>query len=104
MLQVLSLADVLDHRIDLFTFNRLAMVGEGAALASVEPDQYRGFLKSYINAAASNKTIHLKDNLCNLQLYSEGASLQGGCPAVSFGFGQDIFNDLNPYCFKDALS
>ena len=173
MAQVLPLADVLEHSTDLFTFNRLAMVGEGAALASVEPDQYRGFLKSYINAAASNKTIHLKDNLCNLQLYSDGASLQGGCagvgcgaafnfvsvlpdgevhacrklpsqlgniyndsltdiyhtvlaeqyrkgssacskceirpvcggcPAVSYGFGLDIYNDLDPYCFKDGLS
>lgn len=173
MEQVLPLADILEQRTDLFTFNRLAMVGEGAALVSVEPDQYRGFLKRYIKAAASNKTIHLKDNLCNLELYNEGASLQGGCagvgcgaafnfvsvlpdgevhacrklpsllgniytdsltdiyhtalaekyrmgssacseceirpvcggcPAVSYGFGQDIFNDLEPYCFKDRLS
>jgi len=23
----------------------------------------------------------------------------GGCPAVSYGFGRDIFNELDPYCF-----
>ena len=173
MEQVLPLAVILEDRTDLFTFNRLAMVGEGAALASVDPDQYQDFLKSYISAAAKNKTIHLKDNLCNLHLYSEGELLQsgcagvgcgaafnfvsvlpdgevhacrklpsllgniykdsltdiyhtslaekyrkgssacsdceirpacGGCPAVSFGFGQDIFTDLDPYCFKKSLS
>lgn len=173
MEQVLPLADILEHITDLFTFNRLAMVGEGAALASVDLDQYQDFLKSYINAAESNQTIHLKDNLCNLHLYNEGVSLKGGCagvgcgaafnfvsvlpdgevhacrklpsllgniykdsltdiyhtslaekyrkgssacsgceirpfcggcPAVSYGFGQDIFNDLDPYCFKDSLS
>ena len=24
----------------------------------------------------------------------------GGCPAVSYGFGRDIFNELDPYCFR----
>ena len=24
----------------------------------------------------------------------------GGCPAVSYGFGRDIFTDLDPYCFR----
>ncbi|MFT5700510.1 MAG: selenobiotic family peptide radical SAM maturase [Desulforhopalus sp.] len=172
MEQVLDLANILRDKTDLFTFNRLAMVGEGAQLASVESAQYQDFLKSYINAAIENKTIHLKDNLCNLELYKQGAPLQGGCagvgcgaafnfvsllpdgevhacrklpsllgniykesltdiyhtslaeryrlgssacsgceirpacggcPAVSFGFGQDIFNDLDPYCFKESL-
>lgn len=172
MAQVLPLAGVLEKKTDQFTFNRLAMVGEGAALASVEPDQYRQFLKSYIDAAAESNILTLKDNLCNLHLYREGAPLHGGCagvgcgaafnfvsllpdgevhacrklpsllgniykdsltdiyhtslaeryrmgstacsdceirpvcggcPAVSFGFGQDVFTDLDPYCFKDSL-
>lgn len=25
----------------------------------------------------------------------------GGCPAVSYGFGLDIFNELDPYCFRN---
>ena len=172
MAQVLPLAEQLRDKTDLFTFNRLAMVGEGAALASVEPELYPDFLKSFINAAADNPAMRLKDNLCNLHLYRQGSPLQGGCagvgcgaafnfvsllpdgevhacrklpsllgniyqdsltniyhtplakryrmgssacnqceirpacggcPAVSFGFGRDIFNDLDPYCFKEKL-
>ena len=34
--QVLALAEVLRARADLFTFNRLAMVGEGATLTSIK--------------------------------------------------------------------
>lgn len=170
--QVLPLAEKLRGKTDLFTFNRLAMVGEGAALASVEPELYPDFLESFINAAADNPALHLKDNLCNLHLYRQGKPLQGGCagagcgaafnfvsllpdgevhacrklpsllgniyhdsltniyhtslakdyrmgssacvkceirpacggcPAVSFGFGRDIFKDLDPYCFKENL-
>ena len=25
----------------------------------------------------------------------------GGCPAVSYGFGRNIFNELDPYCFRN---
>ncbi|BHH86238.1 selenobiotic family peptide radical SAM maturase [Desulforhopalus sp. 52FAK] len=171
--QVLPLADILKNKTDLFTYNRLAMVGEGAALASVAPDQYRDFLAAYSDAAKDNNVLHLKDNLCNLQLFNEGMPVQGGCagvgcgaafnfvsllpdgevhacrklpsllgniyeeclddiyqsslsekyrmgssacseceirpacggcPAVSNGFGLDIFSDLDPYCFKNNLS
>lgn len=169
MAQVLPLAEKLRGRVSLFTFNRLAMVGEGAALASVDPSLYEDFLESFINAATDNPALHLKDNLCNLLLHRQGAPLSGGCagvgcgaafnfvsllpdgevhacrklpsllgniysnsltdiynsplaeryrlgssacttceirpvcggcPAVSYGFGQDIFTDLDPYCFK----
>jgi selenobiotic family peptide radical SAM maturase len=167
--QVLPLAEFLGTKIDLFSFNRLAMVGEGAALASVEVDQYRDFLKRYRVAAAENTALSLKDNLFNLlhlqeelpltggctgygcgaafnfislladgevhacrklpskignifttdveliyhspeaKKYRAGSSgckeceirpVCGGCPAVSHGFGNDIFNDIDPYCFK----
>lgn len=169
--QVLPLADVLRGRTDLFTYNRLAMVGEGAALASVEPGVYREFLKKYIDTAKENPILRLKDNLCNLHQFQHGEPLQGGCagvgcgaafnfvsvlpdgevhacrklpsllgniyedsltdiynsslaikyregssacadceirpacggcPAVSYGFGLDIFTDRDPYCFKDT--
>ncbi len=172
MAQVLPLAEELRDKTDLFTFNRLAMMGEGAALASVDPAQYPDFITSYIKAAADNPVLHLKDNLCNLELYRQGLPLQGGCagvgcgaafnfvsllpdgevhacrkmpsllgniyknsladiyytplakryrmgssscrscdirpacggcPAVALGFGLDIFNALDPYCFKESL-
>ena len=171
--QVLPLAGILEQKTDQFTYNRLALVGEGAALASVEPHQYRQFLKSYTEAAAESNILTCKDNLCNLHLYSQGQPLHGGCaglgcgaafnfvallpdgevhacrklpsllgniykdsltniyhtsiaeryrmgssacseceirpacggcPAVSFGFGQDVFTGLDPYCFKDSLT
>lgn len=167
--QVLPLAEILRDRASLFTFNRLAMVGEGSALASVEPDQYQGFLEKFMKAASNNPILSLKDNLFNLQLHQEGLPLGGGCagfgcgaafnfvsllpdgevhacrklpsllgniykdslteiyrsalaeqyrlgssacaqceirpacggcPAVSFGFGRNIFSDLDPYCFQ----
>lgn len=170
--QVLPLAERLRNKTDLFTFNRLAMVGEGAALASVDPARYPGFLERFVKAAADNPILRLKDNLCNLHLYQQKEPLQGGCagfgcgaafnfvalladgevhacrklpsvlgnmyhqsltdiyhtqlaerfragsskcarctirpvcggcPAVSYGFGRDPFNDIDPYCFVQDL-
>ncbi len=166
--QVLPLAEVLRGRVDLFTFNRLAMVGEGASLYSVEPQKYRDFLEQYLAAAEHNPVISLKDNLFNIvkeeqaqpwsggcagygcgaafnflsllpdgevhacrklpsllgNIFSEGLSeiyhsalaeryrqgssacrdcqirpVCGGCPAVVYGFGLDVFKDKDPYCF-----
>jgi selenobiotic family peptide radical SAM maturase len=171
MAQVLPLAEELRDKTDLFTFNRLAMVGEGAGLASVDPAVYPGFLESFVKAAADNPILRLKDNLCNLHLYQQGKPLQGGCagagcgaafnfvsllpdgevhacrklpsllgniyqesltsiyhtklaeryrmgsskctkcairpacngcPAVNYGFGRDVFSDVDPYCFMDG--
>lgn len=167
--QVLDLAEMLRDRVDLFTFNRLAMVGEGADLASVPPDDFAAFLERYMKASQNNACMSLKDNLFNLlrhrqsmayiggcagygcgaafnfvsllpdgevhacrklpslignieqQSFSEiyqGAAAQryragssacnsceirpvcGGCLAVAYGFGLDIFNDIDPYCFR----
>lgn len=169
--QVLPLADILREKVSLFTFNRLAMVGEGAALASVPPELYPKFLEKFQKAALDNPILSLKDNLFNLYLYKKNLPIQGGCagvgcgaaynfvsllpdgevhacrklpsiignifkdpltsiyrsslaqkyrlgtsacfncdirpacggcPAVTFGFGRDIFTDLDPYCFRDA--
>lgn len=166
--QVLPLAEILRKRADLFTFNRLAMVGEGAALYSVEPEKYRGFLCRYLAAAENNPVMALKDNLFNIiknersqplfggcagygcgaafnflsllpdgevhacrklpsllgnifassfqdiyysdlaERYRQGSSactgckirpVCGGCPAVVYGFGLDVFKDIDPYCF-----
>lgn len=83
--QVLPLAEILQGKADLFTFNRLAMMGEGAALASVDPAQYPEFLERFVNAAAITPVLSLKDNLCNLHLHRKGQPLHGGCAGVGCG-------------------
>jgi len=166
--QVLPLADYLRDKVDLFTYNRLAMVGEGSQLLSVKPDEYQIFLKEYLHAETENPVLSLKDNLLNLARYEQGKALFGGCaghgcgaafnfiaalpdgevhacrklpslignifeqsiseiyegdkarryrqgasscsscsirpvcggcPAVVYGFGLDVFTDRDPYCF-----
>jgi len=172
MNQVLELAELLRDRVDLFTFNRLAMVGEGAELASVPPDEFRDFLQTYLDAVPHNPCMGLKDNLINILRHEQkqpffggcagrgcGAAFNfmallpdgevhacrkfpspignlnnanltdiyhgelakqyragsqacaqckirpvcGGCQAVAYGFGLDIFTDKDPYCWIDSL-
>ena len=85
--EVLALAELLRGRVDLFTFNRLAMVGEGAALASVAPDDFPGFLQEYRQAALHNPCMGLKDNLFNLQGHEQGIPYGGGCAGYGCGAG-----------------
>jgi len=168
--EVLDLTELLRDRVDLFTFNRLAMVGEGAALSSADVDEFPAFLKQYMEAAKSNPCLSLKDNFFNLLRHEKGQPYGGGCAgygcgaafnfvsllpdgevhacrklpshignmferslneiyhdeparkyragssacskcairpvcggclAVSYGFGNDIFNDLDPYCWMN---
>ncbi|MBM9537469.1 thio(seleno)oxazole modification radical SAM maturase SbtM [Desulfobulbus alkaliphilus] len=83
--EVLALADMLRDRTDLFTFNRLAMVGKGAELASVEIDRFPKFLEAYLAAAENNACLSLKDSLFNLHLAERNRPLTGGC--TGFGCG-----------------
>lgn len=168
--EVLDLVELLRNRVDLFTFNRLAMVGEGAALSSAAVDEFPAFLEQYMEAAKSNSAMSLKDNFFNLLRHEKGQPYGGGCAgygcgaafnfvsllpdgevhacrklpshignmferslneiyhdeparkyragssacskcairpvcggclAVSYGFGNDIFNDLDPYCWMN---
>ncbi|MCX5864405.1 MAG: thio(seleno)oxazole modification radical SAM maturase SbtM [Deltaproteobacteria bacterium] len=85
MEQVLPLAELLRDRVDLFVFNRLAMVGEGSLLESVPIAEYRGFLERYLVAARENPGMGLKDNLFNLLRAETGEPLLGGC--AGFGCG-----------------
>lgn len=87
MEQVLPLAELLRKRVDLFTFNRLAMVGEGAALASVDPAVFPEFLRQYMQAAANNPCMGVKDNLFNLLRHEQGGSYGGGCAGYGCGAG-----------------
>ncbi len=168
MNEVLPLAEMLRGKADIFTFNRLAMVGEGAGLQSVNQDEYSAFLEKYLAAARNNPCMACKDNLINIihhqhneplfggcaghgcgaafnffavlpdgeahacrkfpslignvfkqsiseiyhgelaAKYRAGSAacstcsirpVCGGCPAVVYGFGLDVFTDKDPYCF-----
>lgn len=83
--QVFALADYLRDKVDLFTYNRLAMVGEGAQLLSVQQDEYKVFLKEYLKEASENPVLSLKDNLLNLTRFEQGKALFGGCAGHGCG-------------------
>lgn len=85
MSEVLPLAEFLRDKVDLFTYNRLSMVGEGAALQSALGGDYRTFIHDYIAAKSSNPIIAQKDNLINIERYNQGLELFGGC--TGFGCG-----------------
>jgi selenobiotic family peptide radical SAM maturase len=77
--QVIPLAEILRDKADLFTFNRLARVGEGASLRLPEKERYTAFLESYTEAASSNPVLGLKDNLINILRHRKGMEPFGGC-------------------------
>lgn len=83
--QVLELAEILRGKVDLFTFNRLSQTGEGADLAAAEKEKYRTFLTEYLEAAKSNPTMSLKDNLINIIRLEQQVKPFGGC--TGFGCG-----------------
>jgi len=83
--QVLPLAEVLRDRVDLFTYNRLAMVGEGANLESPLSDEYHRFVVDYLEARRTNPIMALKDSLINIELERQKHDFFGGC--TGFGCG-----------------
>jgi selenobiotic family peptide radical SAM maturase len=83
--EVLPLAEALRGRADRFTFNRLSLVGEGAALRLPSPQAYRRFMERYLEAERENPSMGLKDNLLNALLYEAGQPMFGGC--TGFGCG-----------------
>lgn len=89
--QVLPLADLLRNRADLFSFNRLALVGEGASLSLPGRADYVAFLAAYLESAKRNPVMGLKDNLLNIHRHACGEPLFGGC--AGFGCGA-AFNFL----------
>jgi len=89
--QVLPLAEVLRDRTDLFTFNRLSQVGEGAKLALPSPQDYAAFLEAYVKAGETNPVIGVKDNLLGIVYEKKGMEPFGGC--CGFGCGA-AFNFL----------
>ncbi len=89
--QVLPLGELLREKADIFYFNRLALVGAGAALALPVKEDYILFLATYLEASAHNRVLGWKDNLLNILLTNNGASPFGGC--TGFGCGA-AFNFL----------
>lgn len=83
--QIVPLAENLRNKVDLFTFNRLAMVGEGAALVSADLENYSNFLESYRKAAENNPVMRLKDNFFNIIHLKQGIDLTGGCTGHGCG-------------------
>nr|WP_319394982.1 thio(seleno)oxazole modification radical SAM maturase SbtM [uncultured Desulfobacter sp.] len=83
--QVLPLAELLADRVDLFTFNRLAAVGEGEKLLMAEPEQFRLFLEAYSARFHESSILGLKDNLFNILLQQEKSDLFGGCTGYGCG-------------------
>lgn len=85
MPQVLPLARELAGKVERFTFNRLAPVGQGAALACADMEAYPSFLQQYIAQAEELPHMRFKDNLLNAALQQAGKSLFGGCTGHGCG-------------------
>ncbi|MFZ2197382.1 MAG: thio(seleno)oxazole modification radical SAM maturase SbtM [Thermodesulfovibrionales bacterium] len=85
MSQVIPLAGILRDRTDLFTFNRLALFGEGKNLMLPSPEEFRDFLSEYLEASRSNPVMALKDNLFNILHHQEGEPFFGGCAGYGCG-------------------
>jgi selenobiotic family peptide radical SAM maturase len=83
--QVLPLAEKLRGRVDHFTFNRLATVGEGAHLTMPDPESFGAFLQRYAEAARENPTLGLKDNLFNSVCDENGSPRFDGCTGYGCG-------------------
>jgi len=92
--QVLPLAEELRNKADLFTFNRLAMVGEGASLQSVKKEEYADFLHKYVEALKENPVLSLKDNLINILCKEKGEPFFGGCSGYGCGAAFNFFSIL----------
>jgi len=83
--QVLPLARLLQGRADSVTFNRLALMGQGASLSCADPAAFWVFLEDYLRAARDMSHLRLKDNLFNLLLHQHGEPLAGGCTGHGCG-------------------
>ena len=83
--QVLTLAEVLRDKADVFHFSRLSKVGEGANLKLPDVRTYRAFLESYLDAACNNPVMGIKDNLINIIRRDRRNAPFGGCTGYGCG-------------------
>ncbi len=82
---MLPLAEMLRDHADLFTFNRLSQVGEGAGLKLPSKSDYIAFLEAYLEALNHNPVIASKDNLINITRCRHGLPVFGGCTGYGCG-------------------
>jgi selenobiotic family peptide radical SAM maturase len=92
--QVLPLAELLRDRVDLFTYNRLSMVGEGANLESPRSADYHTFVREYLLACQQNPIMAMKDNLINIERENQAQGLFGGCTGFGCGAAFNFFSLL----------
>lgn len=83
--QVLPLGERLRGLARRFTYNRLAQVGEGAALASPAREEYESFAQRYLAAARTNPVLGFKDGLLNIARRRRRLPLFGGCTGHGCG-------------------
>lgn len=83
---VIPLSRLLQGRVDRYTYNRLAQVGEGATLAHPDKETYGRFMIDWLREGMDNKGLGYKDNLFNIYRHELGQKLFGGC--TGYGCGQ----------------
>lgn len=93
--QVIPLGEFLKDSINLYTFNRLSLMGEGANLVMTEPCSYNNFLEQYLDAAKIHTTFELKDNLFNILLHKDQSPLFGGCTGYGCGAAFNFISILS---------
>jgi selenobiotic family peptide radical SAM maturase len=83
--EIIPLADELAGLTQRYMFNRLVQVGEGTDLTVPDAREYRQFLVKYLERAAENPVMGMKDNFFNILRREKRAPLFGGC--TGFGCG-----------------
>jgi selenobiotic family peptide radical SAM maturase len=83
--ELVPLATELAEQVDRFTFNRLAQVGSGQALALPDRARYVELLKAYVIAARRHPHLRFKEGLFNVMRHHFGRPLTRGC--TGFGCG-----------------
>ncbi|MGA8180935.1 MAG: thio(seleno)oxazole modification radical SAM maturase SbtM [Desulfobacterales bacterium] len=83
-------------------FNFVALLADGEVHAcrkmpSLIGNIYRECLNDIYHGSAARR-FRAGSKSCNA---CPVRPVCGGCPAVSYGFGRDIFNECDPYCFVD---
>lgn len=89
--ELIPLARYLQGRIEVFSFNRLSLFGEGRRLSPSEKKKFFKVLEEYLELSFELPYLSLKDNFFNYLLYKKDLSLCGGC--TGFGCGA-AFNFL----------
>ena len=95
MNQVLPLGEILKGKTDIFTFNRLSAVGEGANLLMPSAADYQSFLREYMRETEKNPVLGLKDNLINTIRDENGCRPFGGCTGFGCGAGFNFMTLLS---------